>query len=146
MRDLVPFVQFKKRENTHGAKSNTPSRLFFMFFYLYKCYQIAQRITFINSMIHKYLNVTEFWYGNFYEGMKHWCTSLNKHCMIIKQSQINEEVCNFFLLMIKSLNLSVQTIIFDFICVLPFVASYDKYDCMILSCHVRVPEWIHTLL
>ena len=60
--------------------------------------------------------------------------------MIIKQSQINEEVCNFFLLMIKSLNLSVKTIIFDFICVLPFVASYDKCDCMILSCHVRVSE------
>ena len=50
-RDLVPFVQFKKRENSHGGvllfvkfqalacnftKSNTPPWVFFMFLKLYK--------------------------------------------------------------------------------------------------------------
>ena len=54
LRDLVPFVQFEKRENTHGAalrlaklqssacnstKSNTPPWVFFIFFKLYKWYQ-----------------------------------------------------------------------------------------------------------
>ena len=37
-RDLVPFVQFKKREKT-------PPWVFFTFFKLYKSKQIAQRIT-----------------------------------------------------------------------------------------------------
>ena len=55
LHDLVPFVQFKKNvKNTHEAeacnftKSNTPPWLFFMFFKLYKRYQIAQRITYID--------------------------------------------------------------------------------------------------
>ena len=62
LRDLVPFVQFKKRESTHGGvlilvklqtsacnftKSNTSPWVFFTFFKLYKWYQIAQRITII---------------------------------------------------------------------------------------------------
>ena len=42
MRDLVPFVQFKKREkhslrSVAFTKSNTPPRIFFTFFKLYKC-------------------------------------------------------------------------------------------------------------
>ena len=55
MRDLVPFVQFEKRENTHGgvlllvacnfSKSNTHPWVFFTFLKLCKCYQIAQKIT-----------------------------------------------------------------------------------------------------
>ena len=55
LHNLVPFLQFKKRENTHGGmlslslhlKSNTLPWVFFMFFKLYKWYQIAQRITII---------------------------------------------------------------------------------------------------
>ena len=57
LRDLVPFVQFKKRENTHGgvlileacnfAKINTLPWVFFMFFKLCKWYQIAQRTIFV---------------------------------------------------------------------------------------------------
>ena len=55
LHNLVPFLQFKKRENTHGGmlslactftKSNTLPWVFFMFFKLYKWYQIAQSITF----------------------------------------------------------------------------------------------------
>ena len=55
--DLVPFVQFKKRENTHRGvlllvasnftKSNTLPCMLFTFYKLYKWYQIAQSITFI---------------------------------------------------------------------------------------------------
>ena len=53
LRDLVPFVQFKKRENTHGGvlilvklqatttKTNTPTWVSFTFFKLYKWYRIA---------------------------------------------------------------------------------------------------------
>ena len=60
LRDLVAFVQFKKREK-HPWRSvnliklqaeacnftniNTPPWVFFTFLKLYKCYQIAQRIT-----------------------------------------------------------------------------------------------------
>ena len=50
LRDLVPFVQFKKREKhpwrsvTFSTKSNTPPWVFFTFFKLYKWYQIAQNI------------------------------------------------------------------------------------------------------
>ena len=61
--DLVPFVQFKKREK-HPWKavsfskvagfSNTPKWVFFTFFKLYKLYQIAQRITY-NLYIKSYL-------------------------------------------------------------------------------------------
>ena len=61
LRDLVPFEQFKNVKNTHGevllsvklqaktcnfTKSNTPPWVFFMFFRLYKWYQIAQRISY----------------------------------------------------------------------------------------------------
>ena len=52
MRDLVPFVQFKKHEKHpwrsvtfNFTKSSTPLWVFFMFFELYKWYQIAQDIT-----------------------------------------------------------------------------------------------------
>ena len=59
LRDLVPSVQFKKREKhqwrsvtfskacNFTTKSNTPPRVFFTYFKLYKWYQIAQRISFI---------------------------------------------------------------------------------------------------
>ena len=65
LRDLVPFAQFKKRENTHGGalllvklqtkacnftKSNTTSWMFFMFLKLYKWCQIAQNITYYPTM------------------------------------------------------------------------------------------------
>ena len=49
--DLVPFVQFKKREIhpwrsvTFSTKSNTPPWVFFTCFKLFKWYQIAQNIT-----------------------------------------------------------------------------------------------------
>ena len=60
LHDLVPFVQFKKREKhpwrnliftkfaglaCNFAKSNTPPLVFFMFFKLYKWYQIVLNIT-----------------------------------------------------------------------------------------------------
>ena len=57
--NLVPFVQFKKREKhpwrsvnfstCNFAKINTPPWVFFLFFKLYKCYQITQRITHANK-------------------------------------------------------------------------------------------------
>ena len=52
LRDLVPFVQFKKREkhlwrDVTLSKSNTPPWVFFTFFKFYKWYQIAQRITYV---------------------------------------------------------------------------------------------------
>ena len=62
LRDLVPFVQFKKRENIHGgvltlvkfqasvynfSKINTLPWVFFAFLKLYKWYQIAQRATLV---------------------------------------------------------------------------------------------------
>ena len=51
--DLVPFVQFKKREKHSFTrfepvtllKSNTAPWIFFRFLKLYKWHQIAQRIT-----------------------------------------------------------------------------------------------------
>ena len=55
----MAFVQFKKREKhpwrrvklqasaCNFIKINTPPWVFFTFFKLYKCYQIAQRITYI---------------------------------------------------------------------------------------------------
>ena len=53
LRNLVPFVQFKKVKNTHrGAeacnitKRNTPPWVFFTFFNLCKWYQISLSITF----------------------------------------------------------------------------------------------------
>ena len=54
LRDWVPFVQFKKHEK-HPRKSvnfskvagvNTPPWVLFMFFKLYKWYQIAQGTTY----------------------------------------------------------------------------------------------------
>ena len=54
LRDLVPIVQFRKCEKTpmeerylagNFTKSNTPPWVFFTFFTLYKCYQIAPSIT-----------------------------------------------------------------------------------------------------
>ena len=49
LRNLVPCVQFKKREKhpwrSATSKSNTPLRVFFTFFILYEWYQIAQRTT-----------------------------------------------------------------------------------------------------
>ena len=60
LRDLVPFVQFKKHEKHLGGvlrlvklqaevcnftKSDTPPWVFFMFFKLCKWYQIVQRTT-----------------------------------------------------------------------------------------------------
>ena len=50
LRDLLPFVQFKKRENVHGGV------LFLV--KLYKWYQITQRITSVFSNLdrnHKFL-------------------------------------------------------------------------------------------
>ena len=57
LRDLVPFVPFKKREKHQWrsvnfskvagfTKINTPPWVFFTFFKLYKWYQIAQSITY----------------------------------------------------------------------------------------------------
>ena len=66
LRDLVPFIQFKKHEKKNHAgvlilvklqkeacnstKINTPAWVFFTFIKLYKCYQIAQRITYKNRI------------------------------------------------------------------------------------------------
>ena len=53
LRNVVPFVQLKNVKNTHGGvlllvtKSNTPPSGFFTFLKLYKWYQIAQRITYL---------------------------------------------------------------------------------------------------
>ena len=55
LRDLVPFVQFKKREKhpwrnvNLSTKSNAPPWMFFTFFKLYKWYQIVQRIAIVKS-------------------------------------------------------------------------------------------------
>ena len=65
MPNVVPFAQFKICENTHGGvllivlllvkktcnftKSNTLSWVFFTFYKLCKCYQIAQRTTNISD-------------------------------------------------------------------------------------------------
>ena len=61
LRDLLPFVQFKKRKKhpwrsitfskvagsaCNFTKSNIPPWVFFMFFKLCKWYQIVQRITY----------------------------------------------------------------------------------------------------
>ena len=58
LRDLVPFVQFKKREKhpwrsvnfskvAGFSKINTPPWAFFIFFKLNKWYQTAQRIRYV---------------------------------------------------------------------------------------------------
>ena len=58
--DLVSFVQFKKRENSHGGvlllacnfiKINTPPWVFFTFFTLYKWSQIAQSTPFAHVLL-----------------------------------------------------------------------------------------------
>ena len=60
LRDLILFVQFKKRENTHGGvlllvklqaeaileRTNIPPWVFLTFFELYKWYRIAKRTTY----------------------------------------------------------------------------------------------------
>ena len=48
--DLVPFVEFKKREKKSWRRF-TPPRLLFTFFKLYKSNYIAQSITYIAPMI-----------------------------------------------------------------------------------------------
>ena len=53
LRDLVPFVQFQKREKhpwRSVTKSNTPPWVFFTFFKLYEWYQIAQSTTYSPSL------------------------------------------------------------------------------------------------
>ena len=74
LRDLVSFVQFKKREKHPWrlitctkitfTKSNIPPWVFFTVFKLYKWYQMAQRITIISCFltsinIKGYLNETQ---------------------------------------------------------------------------------------
>ena len=63
LRDLIPFVQFKKREkhpwrsvnfsnnNCNFTKISTPPWVFFTFFKLFKWYQIAQRTTLMYSNV-----------------------------------------------------------------------------------------------
>ena len=53
LRDLVPFLQFKKREkqpwrSVNFTKINTAPWVFFTFFKLYKWYQISQRTTYLH--------------------------------------------------------------------------------------------------
>ena len=64
MYDLVPFVQFKKREKhpwrsggglaCKFTKSNTPPWVFFTFFKLLKWYQIAQSVSYFGKFLCKY--------------------------------------------------------------------------------------------
>ena len=64
LRDLIPFVQFKKRAkhpwrsvtfskvvgfSMQLTKSNTPTWVFLTFFKLYEWYQIAQSTTYIEN-------------------------------------------------------------------------------------------------
>ena len=51
LRDLLPFVQFKKREKYPWRSVNFS--VFFTFFKLHKWYQIAQRITFRKTIYEK---------------------------------------------------------------------------------------------
>ena len=52
LRDLVSFVQYKKRKKYHwrsvtfGTRNNTPPLVFFTFFKLYRLYEITQYITY----------------------------------------------------------------------------------------------------
>ena len=57
LRDLVAFVQLKKREKHPWRSVKTPPWVFFTFFKLYKCYQIAQRITYIQLKIGKVFQI-----------------------------------------------------------------------------------------
>ena len=69
VRDMVPFVQFKKHEkhpwrSVNFCKINTPPWVFFTFFKLYKWYQIAQRITNVTHNIFQALTIcTKFGKG-----------------------------------------------------------------------------------
>ena len=45
LRDLVPVIEFKKREKHPWTRSNTPPWVMFTFFKFYKWYQITQSIT-----------------------------------------------------------------------------------------------------
>ena len=44
LRDLVPVIEFKKREKHPWTMSNTPLWVMLTFFKFYKWYQIAQSI------------------------------------------------------------------------------------------------------
>ena len=78
LRNLVPFVQFKKCEKhpwrsvnfNQVTKSNTPPWMFFTFFKLYKWYQIAQNITY-SSLIAQLLNC--FWQEIGQSLLAYWC-------------------------------------------------------------------------
>ena len=48
--DLVPFEQFKKRENIHGGVLPLVNLQAQAFLTMYKCYQIAQSITFVSKV------------------------------------------------------------------------------------------------
>ena len=53
LRNLVPFVQSKNREEhpwKNVTKSKNPPRVFFRFSKLYKWYQIAQGITYLQKI------------------------------------------------------------------------------------------------
>ena len=58
LRELVPYLKFKKRENTHERvlllvklqTSNTPPWVFFILIKLYKWYKIAQSIIYQFAM------------------------------------------------------------------------------------------------
>ena len=68
LQDLVPFVQFKKREKHpwrsvtfskvagNFTKTSCPLWMFFTFFNLYKWYQIAQSVSCRNQLIEKLAN------------------------------------------------------------------------------------------
>ena len=70
LRELLPSVQFKKREKhpwrsvtfskvagfSYFTKSNTRPWMFFTFFKLYKWYQIAQRM----AILHKWFSIASF--------------------------------------------------------------------------------------
>ena len=69
LRDLVPFVQFKKRENTHGGvlplkKLQTPPCVFLVFIKLHKWYQITQSVSFVSKKktgFNQFLPTVPFW-------------------------------------------------------------------------------------
>ena len=51
LHDLVPFVQFKKREKHPWRSCSPPPWVFFTFLKLYKRYQIAQRTAFVTAFV-----------------------------------------------------------------------------------------------
>ena len=78
--DLVAFAQIKKREKhrwrsvkfskeaCNFTKINTPPWVFFTFFKLYKCYQIAKRITYAKLIIIFTPNLAFFAYSEVIHG------------------------------------------------------------------------------